>query len=45
MLAGIIYILKINPSGIENRALPLFLLYFSLINLIHMLSADGQLLC
>lgn len=43
MLAGIIYILKINPSGIENRALPLFLLYFSLINLIHMLSADGQL--
>jgi S-DNA-T family DNA segregation ATPase FtsK/SpoIIIE len=43
MLAGIIYILKINPSGIENRALPLFLLYFSLINLIHMLSAEGQL--
>lgn len=43
MLAGIIYILRINTSGIENRALPLFLLYFSLVNLIHMLSAEGQL--
>ena len=43
MLAGVIYILRVNTSGIENRAFSLFILYFSLLNLIHMMSAEGNL--
>jgi len=43
LIAGIIFILRINTAGFENKALALFLLYFSLLVLIHMLSGDGQM--
>lgn len=43
LIAGIIYILRINTSGFENKALALFLLYISTLILIHMLSAKGQM--
>jgi S-DNA-T family DNA segregation ATPase FtsK/SpoIIIE len=44
LVAGIIYLLRINTTGFEHKALALFLLYFSLLILIHMLAADGQLI-
>lgn len=43
LIAGVIYILRINTSGFENKALALFLLYFFIVLLIHMTSEKGQI--
>ncbi len=43
LVAGIIYILRINTSGFENKSMALFLLYFFVLLLIHMTSEKGQI--
>jgi S-DNA-T family DNA segregation ATPase FtsK/SpoIIIE len=43
MLTGVIYIMRINIRDMENKAIALFLLYFSILILIHIISGHGQL--
>ncbi len=43
MLTGVIYILRMNIKDMENKAIALFFLYFSIIVLTHIISEQGQL--